>query len=255
MAGGGDSQSDPGLAANPPTLRGGQAGLLGRSWAWPRSCELCASWGRRPLCSACVQRFAPADRRCERCAIRLATDDPVCGDCLHQPPTFDRALAAVDYAWPWNQLLTRFKFHAQPELAGLLAERMIDVIDRQGSLGVDLLVPIPLSDQRLGERGYNQSWELARRIGRRLRIATQADGLTRGRDTPHQVGLLRSERAANLRHSMWAAPASARMQGRRVALIDDVMTTGATAEVAAQAMRAAGAEQVQVWVLARTPRA
>ena len=237
MAGGGESQSDPELAAHQPTPRGTRAWRVSRSLAWPRSCELCASWSPHPLCKLCVERFARADRRCERCAIRMATDEPVCGACLHRAPTFDRALAAVDYAWPWNQLLTRFKFHAQPELAGLLAERMIDVIDRQGRRGADLLVPIPLSDQRIGERGYNQSWELARRIGRRLGIATRADGLTRGRDTPHQVGLHRTEREANLRHSMWVAPASATLQGRHVALIDDVMTTGATAEVAAQAIR------------------
>ena len=203
-----------------------------------------------------MQRFAPVVSRCERCALRLATDAPVCGACLQRPPTFDRALAAVDYAWPWTRLLTRFKFHAQPDLAALLAERMVDAIRARGAFGANLLLPMPLSDQRMAERGYNQSWELARRIGRCLAIATLADGLTRGRDTLHQVGLQRAERAANLRHSMWAsAPAVAQLRGRHVALIDDVMTTGATAEVAAQAVRAAGALKVQVWVLARTPAA
>ena len=200
-------------------------------------------------------RFAHPESRCERCAIRLAAGESSCGACLQHPPEFDRALAAVDYGWPWNELLSRFKFRAQPELASMLAERIIAAVERQGTAQANLLVPIPLSDQRMGERGYNQSWELARRIGHRLGIAALANGLTRGRDTAHQVGLERAARETNLRHSMWAnAHSASKLRGRRVVLIDDVMTTGATAAVATEAIRAAGAQHVQVWVLARTPR-
>jgi ComF family protein len=119
---------------------------------------------------------------------------------------------------------------------------------------VDCVLPVPLSTQRLRERGYNQAWELARRIGEQLQIATDARALVRGRDTMHQVGLGRAARASNLRHGLWTDPrAAARIRGRRLALVDDVMTTGATADAAARALLRGGAAQVQLWVLARTP--
>ena len=250
-----DPTTQRATASEHSALAAAQRRWIKPKWAWPRPCELCGSWGHKPLCSTCVVHFAPRMPRCGHCAIGLPTNEHHCGDCLRRPPSFDRALAAVDYTWPWNQLLTRFKFHAQPELASMLADRMIDAIHSQGSSGANLLVPVPLSDPRMALRGYNQSWELTRRIARHFQLPTLADGLMRGRDTPHQVGLERAAREANLRHSMWAtAPAAAVLRGRRVALIDDVMTTGATVEVATRALRAAGAEHVQVWVLARTPR-
>ena len=215
------------------------------------------------MCTPCIQRLARFDRRCQCCAIRLpaepaagrAPESLVCGDCLRRPPPADRALAAVDYVWPWNQLMTHFKFHAQPELAALLAERMVAAVRHSGGSRANLLVPVPLSAQRLRERGYNQSWELARRISRQLGVEAHAGALTRGRDTAHQVGLERSAREINLRHSIWATVAAGPLlRDRHVALIDDVMTTGATADAAARALRAAGAAQVEIWVLARTPR-
>jgi len=118
-----------------------------------------------------------------------------------------------------------------------------------------LLIPMPLSTARLRERGYNQAWELARRLGPQLGIEAHPGLLQRWRDTPHQVGLSRQAREANLRDALWVDPLhTQRIRGRQVALIDDVMTTGASADAAAHALRQAGATQVQVWVVARTPR-
>ena len=178
-------------------------------------------------------------------------------------------MAAADYGFPWDGLVGRFKFQGQPELAGLLAEVMAGAVLRgaahaahaagagagaAGMAGVEVIVPVPLSDARLAERGYNQAWELARRLAARLRLPALADGLLRLRDTPHQVGLTRQARQRNLRDAMWVAPAAAaQLAGRRVALVDDVLTTGVTAAAASQALLAAGAASVQVWVLARTP--
>lgn len=177
-----------------------------------------------------------------------------CGACLRAPPAFDAALAAVDYAFPWDLLLARFKFRSQPELAHALAQRIVAVIEQARPPAPDLVVPVPSSAQRLRERGYSPAWELARRVGALLGIEAAADVLAHGRDSAHQVGLSRSQRLANLRHAVWVDPAAAtRLRERRVALVDDVMTTGATAEQCTQALLRAGAADVQVWVLTRTP--
>ena len=178
----------------------------------------------------------------------------MCGQCLRRPPSFDAAAAAVDYAFPWDGLLARFKFHAQPELGIVLAQRMIAAIAGLSLPRATLVLPVPLGRDRLRERGYNQAWELARRIGHQLDLPARVDGLARGHTTTHQVGLSRAEREANLRHSLWVEPAAATaIAHQHVALVDDVMTTGATADAAASALRRAGAAHVQVWVLARTP--
>jgi ComF family protein len=201
-----------------------------------------------------VRRFAAPVPRCPGCALPSDADRR-CGDCLRHPPAFDAAVAAVGYDFPWDGLITRWKFQGRPELSRGLAARLVDAVARAPHAEVDLLLPMPASDQRLRERGYNQAWELTRLAGASLGRPCRSGVLQRWRDTPHQVGSTRTERAANLRHAMWVAPDRAPLlQGRRIALVDDVMTTGASAEAAAHALKQAGAAHVQVWVLARTPR-
>ena len=157
-------------------------------------------------------------------------------------------MVGVSYAYPWDALLTRFKFHQALELAPVLAEVLGDVVlharilESQGQ--PDLVLPVPLSPQRLRERGYNQAWALARRVAARLNRPARADVLERLRDTAHQTVLSRAERERNLRHAFVVPREHAvALQGRRVALVDDVVTTGATASAAAQALRAAGQQR------------
>jgi ComF family protein len=118
----------------------------------------------------------------------------------------------------------------------------------------DWLLPVPLAAERLCERGYNQAWELARRVARRLPCACDARLLLRMKDTPHQLALPPERRAANVRGVFALEPRRRlEVQGRSVALVDDVMTTGATVAEIAATLLLAGARSVQVWVLARTP--
>lgn len=183
---------------------------------------------------------------------------PACGPCLRRPPPWSAAVCAEDYAFPWDRLIADFKFNDQPELAQPLAARLAqavrDSLEAGNAAAPELLVPVPLSAERLRERGYNQAWELARRLGAGLGIGTDAQVLLRPVDTAHQASLPRAERERNLRGAFMVDPSRrGAVAGHRIALVDDVMTTGATLREAALELLRAGAAEVQVWALARTP--
>ena len=221
----------------------------------PSQCAVCHGWGIGRVCDACLLRFNAPVPRCQRCALRVPAAVAACGNCLTHPPPFTRTLAAVDYAYPWNSLITRFKFHAALDLAPALARQLEGAVRAAGDACPTLLLPAPLSVARLRERGFNQSWELARRLGRSLRCPADAHLLLRTRDTPHQLALPVERRAGNVRAAFAVEPRRAgELAGRHVALVDDVMTTGATAAEMARVLLQAGAARVDVWVVARTPR-
>jgi len=188
------------------------------------------------------------------CALRLPTGVTRCADCLRSAPPFDGAVAAVDYAHPWDGLITAFKFHGALDLGPSLTALLAQALRNARVARPDLLLPVPLGPERLAERGYNQAWELAKGLRRELAVAAHPQLLRRLFDGPHQAGLPRSERAANVRGSFGLAPlAGTRLRGAAVALVDDVMTTGSTLAEAARVLKQAGAASVWLWVLARTP--
>ncbi len=221
----------------------------------PSLCAVCHDWGEQRVCALCVARFAPVLPRCERCAIEVPAGVSTCGACLTGPPLFERTLAAVDYAHPWDSLITQFKFHAALDLAPALTQRLLDTFHLTDQPSPALLLPIPLSPARLRERGYNQAWELARRLARKVHCRADAKLLLRVKDTAHQLALAPDKRAGNVQAAFAVEPRRrAELAGASVTLIDDVMTTGATASEAARALLQAGAARVHVWVVARTPR-
>ncbi len=177
-----------------------------------------------------------------------------CGRCLADAPAFERCLCVADYSFPWNRLLSRYKFEQAPELASLFAELLCDAARSAAAAIPQAFVPVPLSDERLASRGYDQAWELARRLARAHAVPAHARALVRRFDSRQQTRLSRQERLANLRGA-FAVPNAmrAQVQGRYLALVDDVMTTGATAQEAATVLRAAGAARVDLWIVARTP--
>lgn len=167
-------------------------------------------------------------------------------------------MCAVDYAFPWDRLIQAFKFQQRVDLAPLLAGLLADAVRSAGAPRPDVLLPVPLARQRRAERGYDQGWLLARRLpgllGGAARLPARHDLLQRVLETPPQAGLDRAERQHNLRAAFWVPPAAQpAVQGRHLALLDDVMTTGATLREAAATLCRAGAASVRVWVLARTP--
>jgi ComF family protein len=183
----------------------------------------------------------------------------MCGRCLVHPPPYDRAVTAFDYQFPWDRLIAAFKFGGDLSLLPALAGEMVHALtaaNASDAVQVDYVVPMPLSEQRLRERGFNQAWSLASTVSTALALNARHDLLLRWRDTAHQVSLKREERLANLKQAFMPAPgARLHLAGRTVALVDDVMTTGASAAQAALALKEGGAARVHLWLLARTPDA
>lgn len=215
-------------------------------------CQLCRSPTLQPVCEACVARFGQPRLRCRRCALALPTAQTACGACLKHPPVLDACVAAVDYAYPWSNLIGRFKFQEQPGWAGFFAQLMRQTPWAEPALhAADVLLPMPLSRARLAQRGYNQALELARHLAPQK---TLAHGLVRLRDSAPQATLDRAQRLRNVQGAYLVEPThAAQLQGRSVVLVDDVMTTGASLDAAAQALRQAGVAQMSALVLARTP--
>ena len=217
--------------------------------ALPQACVLCrAASGSAIVCAACRGDMPAIGEACPRCALASARN-LVCGACLARPPPFDAAIAAWRYAFPADRLLQAFKYAGMLALAEPLAFALADAVVGRGAERPDVLVAMPLSARRQRERGFNHAHEIARRLSARLAIAQEA-ALFRTRDAPPQAGLTLRERARNVRDAFEADP---RLAGRRVAIVDDVMTTGATLGAAARAARRAGAVRVDAWVVARTP--
>ncbi len=219
----------------------------------PSQCAVCRAWPSRPVCDACVSRFAPPTDRCDTCALPIAPGVDRCGECVLHPPPLDACLAACTYAWPWPDCIAQFKFRAEAGWAGPLATLMRSAPWVEPALeNCDVVLPMPLSRERLRERGFNQAFELARRLS-----PEKADArlLLRTRETPAQSELTRAERLRNLRGAFALEPLRAgEVRDRRIVLVDDVMTSGASLFSAAQVLRAAGAAHITAVVLARTPR-
>ena len=220
----------------------------------PTQCAVCRGWAVARICTDCLQRHAALRPRCRVCAIAVPNAASVCGACLRQPPPFARSIAAVDYAFPWSSLVAAFKFRAALDLAPALADLLTDAVRNGDAPRPSLLLPLPLSAERLAERGMNQAWELARRVAAQLDIAARPDVLRRLIDTPHLADLPRERRAVCIRGAFGIDPGHAQLvRGQCIALIDDVMTSGASAAEATRVLLAGGASEVHVWVLARTP--
>lgn len=218
-------------------------------------CQLCRSWQSRPICSACLTAWRQPSRRCLRCAIDLPHDHPdtVCQACEDQSPEFDRAIVAVDYAGPWPGLLAKLKFQGATALARPLAQLLAEAVHpRRGA--TSLIVPVPLSQQRLRDRGYNQSWLLARQVGQHLGIQARMDIVQRPHHTQRLMSLSAEDRLRQIQEAFQVAPgACSTLAGQDIAIVDDIMTTGATLNACAHALLEAGARSVSAWAVARTP--
>jgi ComF family protein len=214
-----------------------------------QDCLLCqAASGDRLLCAACERELPANAPACPRCAL-AGSGDAECGACLADPPHYDASCAAFVYAYPVDGLIQTLKYGGQLALAGLFAEKLRERIGL--AAGVDLILPLPLHPARLAERGFNQAAEIGKALSRLTGVAMEAQLARRVRDTAPQTELPWRARAANMRH---AFACEQDLSGLSIAVVDDVMTTGATLDEFARTLKRAGAARVQNWVVARTPR-
>lgn len=222
-------------------------------------CAVCRAWSHQTICESCLGLYARPQPRCWTCAARLPPEfmgrpRPQCGRCLHTAPPLDRSVAALDYRFPWDGLLQHFKYHQALELRESLVERLNTALNAAEVNAPDWLLPVPLSNRRLRGRGYNQSHELAKALARRRSLRCDPELLLRVRDNAAQAGLKLEDRAANVRGVFAVEPLRAgQLRGSSVALLDDVMTSGATLFELAGVLLQAGVMSVQAWVIARTP--
>ncbi len=218
--------------------------------AYPPTCLGCGAPGHGgvDLCAGCRADLPWIQRGCERCGVPLpAAAVTLCGACQQRPPPVDRAVVPLVYAPPVDGWIAALKFRAQltvaPLLAALLAERLVGLSLPQR------IVPVPLHPRRLRERGFNQSVEIGRPLARWLGVELDGAGARRVRATPDQVGADARTRRRNVRG---AFAVTGDLRGMHVAILDDVITTGATSAELARSLRRAGAARVEVWAVART---
>ena len=207
------------------------------------ACYVCRGAARGMLCARCSEELPRLHGEfCPRCALP-SPGAALCGRCLAEPPGYDATVAALAYDFPADALVHALKFRGELSLARFLAGLLQERLD--GREAVDLLVPVPLSAARLRERGYNQAVEIARHLPGKLDFSS----CTREHHAAPQTGLPWAERQRNVRGAFACARSLA---GARVAVVDDVMTTGATLDEMARTLKRAGAAHVVNWVLART---
>lgn len=219
--------------------------------AWPVHCVYC---GAAPViepralrcCAGCEADLPRLPRlRCGVCAVALPSGT-TCASCLGHPPCYDSVSAAYAYAFPIDALIRSYKYGRNLTLVPVLGAALLAAAPAP----VDAIVPMPLSDMRLRERGFNQAHELACYAGRRMGVPVLARACRRIVDTAPQAALPWAARARNVRG---AFVCDASFGGMSVALVDDVMTTGATLNELARNVKRAGAAKVCAWVVARTP--
>lgn len=209
-------------------------------------CVLCGSMSQAGIWCAACDALLPylTAARCPMCALPSSQGE-VCGQCLKHPPLFTRTTAVFSYSYPVNKLIQAMKYHEQIPLARAFAGKLAQHIDTMP----DYVIAMPLHPEKLQARGFNQSQLLAAAIAKQRHCPLLTHACQRVRNTVAQSSLPRKERAKNMRD---AFRCDLDLTGKHIALVDDVLTTGASLNALAAAVQARGATQIEAWVVART---
>ena len=199
------------------------------------------------FCANCLIELKCVNSPCTLCGLETATKDSFCAACLYDPPRWQKLVAPLIYQGLSRDLLLQLKYAESLHPANSLVTRLIDYY-RNISPAPEVLLPVPLHQQRLLDRGYNQAFEIARILSQLLDIPVDTRALRRIRDTTSQSGLSAAKRRENIRHAFVYQPKTPYVH---VAVVDDIITTGSTANEITKTIHGAGCPQVEIWGLAR----
>lgn len=244
------SNGPPDCQPNPlQRVYGASKSLLHR--LFPATCLLCLDPGQPPaldLCRGCEDDLPRNEPACPVCTMPVATAGDACGDCRRRRRVFDAAFVPYRYEFPLVELIHRFKYRGQIAIGRILGTLLARRLAEQGRPCVDEIVPVPLHPAREAKRGYNQAREIAVFAGELLRLPVHDRLARRIHETEEQAALPAIARRANVSGAFEVCASSVPL---RVAIVDDVLTTGATAEALALALKRAGCRHVEVWAVAR----
>lgn len=220
-----------------------------QSFCLPSVCLLCNQFHREKLavCSFCIGLLTELNSCCQLCAEPLADDKyPICGTCIKKPPHFDRAFIPYIFKEPLRGLLHKFKYHKGLYIAPLLAHLMCQSLPKMLHKP-QCLIPVPIHKQKLKQRGFNQAVVLAKLISKKTNIPYNLHSCSKITNTVAQANLDRAQRQANIHKTFSTKP----ILYQHVALIDDLLTTGSTANELAFTLKKSGVQQVDIWCCAR----
>ncbi|MGV6850780.1 MAG: double zinc ribbon domain-containing protein [bacterium] len=227
--------------------------LLQQKHPFKHRCVLCSEPCSldKSICSSCQHDFPHNQSCCHQCAIPLSnSQDQLCGDCLKHPPAFDHAYIPLIYTFPVASMVSQFKYSAKYHYGKALAKQLNQQL-KSKQFTCDWLIPVPLHKQRFLERGFNQSELIARDIQATCSASLQTKQLRRIRHTEPQAGLSAVERRRNLKAAFCCL--NKLPENLHVGLVDDVVTTGTTANTLAKLLKKNGAHKITLLACARTP--
>lgn len=214
----------------------------------PERCGWCGKSVDQPgYCPTCLAKLARHRRQCRRCGVPFAGDD-VCGRCQWSPSPVDETIAPFKYAPPVSDAIHHLKYHRKLACGRDLGHLLARELETRSCWLPDVLVPVPLHWRRRLHRGFNQSLEIAQPVSRALDIPIDTRLVTRRVHTMPQIGLTPQRRRGNLQRAFQASPGS---KPRSVAIVDEVVTSGATVSELAGCLRRSGVERILVWAIAR----
>lgn len=219
---------------------------------YPHHCILCSSNSTQlDLCEGCQADLPRNQNPCLRCAHPLETSHIqtglICAHCLKKPLAIDHSIVPFHYQNPISFIIKQLKFHNQLAYAPLIAHLMNHTLKTQINLP-QLIIPVPLHSKRLQQRGFNQSQEIALHLAKHLNVSCRYDLVKRHKNTPSQTELNAALRQKNIQGAFQVIRT---IPEKRVAIVDDVMTSGSTANELAITLKQAGVEEVQLWAFAR----
>ena len=225
---------------------------ISQTLALPSICTLCNQFhkGLSAVCCHCIEFIKPLGSACRHCAYPLPDEEYlVCGQCIKKPPYFDNALIAYVFEEPLRSLLHRFKYHNNLHLCSFLCQLMLDAVQKQPvSTTAPCLIPVPMHSKRLRQRGFNQAAVLTKALARKLSLPYDLTSCQKIINTAPQASLDSEQRQKNLRNAFH----SKALPYEHIILIDDLLTTGCTANELAKTLKETGVKRVDVWCCART---